>query len=301
MAAYRLVVTIGQNASGARCGKGSPQKSMSSNNQDSLPSVEGQKKTRPTDEDIIKYENDIREQQVNIHPLVSVPLPISILRDEYATSENPNFILKIADLESNYEFFRKSRGDGNCFFRAFSFGLVEWVCGHADQAVQIESLSKEITELLGNAGFDRLAYEDFFEELVSTLKECPSADSLAAEWEASPHRSHSLVVLMRLVASAFLRQHAGDYEPFLWEMEATEGSGVDMVSFCQRYVECLGVESDQIHIIALGNALGCEVQVAYLDGSDGPLNRLSFSPNQSRGITINLLYRPGHYDLLYPK
>lgn len=258
---------------------------------------------RPSDEDIIKYENDIRDQQVNIHPLVSVPLPISILRDEYAGSENCNFLPKLSDLETRYQSFRRTRGDGNCFFRAFSFGLVEWVCQleqRSDRDTLIHSLCECVSELLRGAGFDRLAYEDFFEEFRTTLTDCLDGEWLAAEWERAPHRSHSLVVLMRLVASAFLRQHASDYEPFLWEMEAGTSSTVDMALFCQRHVECLGVESDQIHIIALGNALGCDVNVAYLDGGEGPLNQLSFVASQPRSITINLLYRPGHYDLLYP-
>ena len=78
-----------------------------------------------------------------------------------------------------------------------------------------------------------------------------------------------------------------------------------MIQFCQRFVECLGVESDQIHIIALTKALSCVVKIAYLDGGDLPLNLLQFGPEEEiispSSVLVHLLYRPGHYDLLYKK
>lgn len=255
--------------------------------------------TRPSDEDIISFENQIREEQVNVHPLVSIPLPIDILRDEYHSSVNPNFLTKISELTEYYSTLRKTRGDGNCFFRAFSFALVEAIWGHSeeDQKQLALSLDTTISNLLQKAGFERLAYEDFYSELFCTIAERRNAEWLAAEWEVAPHRSHSLVVLLRLVASAYLRAHAEEYEPFVWELES------GMVAYCQRFVECLGVESDQIHIIVLGKALGVDVHVAYLDGSEGPLNRLFFRAEEpsEAPICINVLYRPGHYDILYPR
>ena len=50
---------------------------------------------RPSDEDILNFENRIREEQVNVHPLISVPLPLSVLEDEYASSSNHHFLPKI--------------------------------------------------------------------------------------------------------------------------------------------------------------------------------------------------------------
>lgn len=252
---------------------------------------------RPSDEDILVFENQIREEQVNVHPLISVTLPMSILRDEYQEGSNPNFLAKIAELDAQYRMLRKTRGDGNCFFRAFSFGLVEaiWSLTKEKRTQHIAMLEANITKLLEDAGFDRVAYEDFYSELFVTLREDGTADYLATEWESAPHRSHSLVVLLRLVASAYLRAHTAEYEPFLWELET------GMTTYCQRFVECLGVESDQIHIIVLGKALGVDVRVAYLDGGEGPLNTLYFKADDAEEaeICVNVLYRPGHYDLLY--
>ena len=85
-------------------------------------------------------------------------------------------------------------------------------------------------------------------------------------------------------------------------------------------MEPMGEESDHVHIIALSDALGVPIRVMYLDRSScdtGNLcvNHHDFIPlaNASEGDAaktstpaaekpyITLLYRPGHYDILYPK
>lgn len=63
---------------------------------------------------------EIAEQQ----SLVGQLLPIDSLISEYLTSDTI-YQVKIKDLNSKYKFLRKTRGDGNCFFRAFVFNYLE--------------------------------------------------------------------------------------------------------------------------------------------------------------------------------
>lgn len=82
----------------------------------------------------------------------------------------------------------------------------------------------------------------------------------------------------------------------------------------------MGEESDHVHIIALSDALGVPVRVVYLDRSSCDsggvsVNHHDFIPalgdsaNRSGSCSntktidpmITLLYRPGHYDILYSK
>lgn len=79
----------------------------------------------------------------------------------------------------------------------------------------------------------------------------------------------------------------------------------------------MGEESDHVHITALSDALGVPIRVVYLDRSSCDTSSVSVNhhdfvpaggdcPNASGSsgtITpfITLLYRPGHYDILYPK
>ena len=72
----------------------------------------------------------------------------------------------------------------------------------------------------------------------------------------------------------------------------------------------MGIESDQIHIVAMVNEFGVSVQVETLDlspTSGGEINHHVISPmdpdldeGASPTPVLHLLYRPGHYDVLYP-
>jgi ubiquitin thioesterase protein OTUB1 len=75
----------------------------------------------------------------------------------------------------------------------------------------------------------------------------------------------------------------------------------------------MGEESDHVHIIALSDALGVPIRVVHLDGSVGDggknveVNFHDFVPpspgdeDEKVEPYVVLLYRPGHYDILYRK
>ena len=67
----------------------------------------------------------------------------------------------------------------------------------------------------------------------------------------------------------------------------------------------MGIESDQIHIVAMSNALGLKIKIANLDPAPTDLNFHEISPMEPLQVEkqpeIHLLYRPGHYDVLYSK
>ena len=61
----------------------------------------------------------------------------------------------------------------------------------------------------------------------------------------------------------------------------------------------MGKESDHIHIIALTGAMGVPIRVEYMDrGSGHSVNAHDFPEGSTPKLC--LLYRPGHYDVLYP-
>lgn len=84
--------------------------------------------------------------------------------------------------------------------------------------------------------------------------------------------------------------------------------------FVKASVEPMGEESDHVHIIALSDALGVPIRVVYLDrsscdSSSPTINHHDFIPSSSSSSSsasdhptkpVTLLYRPGHYDILYP-
>jgi len=58
-------------------------------------------------------------------------------------------------------------------------------------------------------------------------------------------------------------------------------------------------ESDHIHIIAVTTALGVGIRVKYMDRGDGADVTAHDFPEGCDPL-VHLLYRPGHYDILYP-
>ena len=70
-------------------------------------------------------------------------------------------------------------------------------------------------------------------------------------------------------------------------------------------VEPMGRESDHIHIATLTTSTDVPVRVEYMDrGTSGSnQNELSVNhhdfPSDSSPPKICLIYRPGHYDILY--
>jgi len=70
--------------------------------------------------------------------------------------------------------------------------------------------------------------------------------------------------------------------------------------FCNREIEPMGRESDQLIITALAQALNISLRVEYLDQSRlNAANSYDFAITAGKQPCVTLLYRPGHYDILY--
>jgi len=117
--------------------------------------------------------------------------------------------------------------------------------------------------------------------------------------------SNTVVMLLRLITSAEIQQREAHFMPFvLGQYE------LDVSDFCRRFVEPMQEESDHIHAQALADAVGVPIRIAHIDSNlhSGGESEVSFvdmqpegvSPQQSGPARVHLLYRPGHYDILYP-
>ncbi|NXJ01430.1 OTUB1 thioesterase, partial [Psophia crepitans] len=129
-----------------------------------------------------------------------------------------------------------------------------------------------------------------FMELIERVeRRVPLPELLAAFNE--PSTSDYLVVYLRLLTSGCLQRHRRFFEQFL------EG-GRSIKEFCQQEVEPMCKESDHIHIIALARALHVSILVEYMDRGEGGATNPHVFPEGSQP-RVCLLYRPGHYDILY--
>ena len=106
-----------------------------------------------------------------------------------------------------------------------------------------------------------------------------------------------------------LKHQSDKYLPFIDNNML--GFNNDMSLYCSQEVEPMGKECEQVHIMALLECLqGINIHIEYLDGHDFEhelphvlLHTDSMVTNTNdicnKCIEVYLLYRPGHYDVLY--
>ena len=58
------------------------------------------------------------------------------------------------------------------------------------------------------------------------------------------------------------------------------------------------VESDHMHVSAVSDCLNIKINVLYMDRGKKVVAH-NFQEKSPINVTVNLLYRPGHYDVLY--
>lgn len=213
------------------------------------------------------------------------------------------------------------------------FALAEGLLERGDVAERnrVVTRIRQSAKKMAEAGFDEIVFEDALESWCDQLNRIgiapggPIGEPLtlseleAASGEDSGGLADMGVMLLRLLASAELRSRADFFTPFVLGAEDDDRI-CDVPSFCARRVEPMGCESDHVHIVALTDALGVSVRVEYLDRSEeeeegeggsggnggrgsgtGNPNHHDFVPEGAAAPPrVVLLYRPGHYDILYP-
>jgi len=270
---------------------------------------------RPTDDQIIQQENDIRASEAERRPYVGDKEELQALKAEYQSGSQV-FVHKIESLGKQYSGIRRARGDGNCFFRSFVFGYLEELVAtkNLEERDRMVKTLQAIKAKMVQHGYQELVIDEPLEVLTDMLRTVDSADDpLTVEVLELKMREQSIsdyvVMLLRLLVSCEIQSEQEFFAPFVMGM-SDECLSVEM--FCEKMVEPMGVESDHIHIVALQRALQVPIRVLYLDNSMGVA--VGSTPDSESAVTchdflpderppsaptVHILYRPGHYDILY--
>jgi len=247
------------------------------------------------DELIIKQQEAIQKDIAANSCLVSEKFPLQQLEQEFEA--DPVFKSKITKLGEKYSQFRRIRPDGNCFFRAVGFRLFEKLREDAAELSRIQENVKPSKDQMVKLGMPEFTVEDFYDNFMSSLDELNGENKMNEQELDKMFNdegvSNYLVVFLRLLTSKQLQLEGEFYQNFM------EG-GRTVVEFCNTDVEPMYRESDHIHIIGLTAAAGINVRVVYLDRGSGDEAVHHDFPEDSQP-QIHVLYRPGHYDVLYPK
>ncbi|KAK0253740.1 hypothetical protein LTS09_011318 [Friedmanniomyces endolithicus] len=240
-------------------------------------------------------------------PLVSHREPSSNITTEYASAD-PVYQAKTAALPQKYSHYRMMRGDGRCGWRAIGFGYFEALIhlGDSNKFLEEETRLRSLSNVVNAAGFDSFIYEDFADEAFNLLREVANAMHTGNASEVLHNAFNDdmvqnyLITYFKTLTAAWMKTHAADYAP--WLLDRT----VDQ--YCDESVTTVGGEIDNVSMSGLKDVLlspsGIALEILYLDRTEGgEVNMHRFDPVSFHGGitigTIRLLYRPGHYDILY--
>jgi ubiquitin thioesterase protein OTUB1 len=146
-------------------------------------------------------------------------------------------------------------------------------------------------------GYDEMAVEIFYESLVDFLEGLTTHEAMHRELTQENSTSDYCTWYLRVLTATFLKADPTRFEPFL------EDGYYDIATFCQQQIEPMGKECSMV-----AEAFQVKVEIEYLDGREftprvhggNGLTMHTFGSDTS-ATTLRLLYRPGHYDILYSK
>ncbi|CAL4125118.1 unnamed protein product, partial [Meganyctiphanes norvegica] len=242
------------------------------------------------DELIMAQEKKIADDIKAKINMVEAQIDLDILKKEYAN--DPVYSLKVESLLQKFSKMRRTRPDGNCFLRGFIFAYLEHCIHNREELtrfmIQMDNSKKELRRMAPN--WFRGIFHAMFMEVVCDLESSGSLERVEAVINDAG-TSDYLVVYLRLLISAHLQKNAEFFAFFI------EG-GRTVEEFTKQEVEPMYRECDHLHIVALTTAVGVGVRVIYLDRGEGATVASHDFPEDKEPV-INLLYRPGHYDILY--
>lgn len=91
--------------------------------------------------------------------LVGEKESLKSLEQEYAKDDV--YLSKAKVLAQKYSYIRRTRPDGNCFFRAFSYAYLEKLIGNKEEYDKFRDLALKSKDNLVALGFPQFTVEDF--------------------------------------------------------------------------------------------------------------------------------------------
>ncbi|GLI76831.1 hypothetical protein PoHVEF18_005109 [Penicillium ochrochloron] len=222
---------------------------------------------------------------------------------EYANAD-PTFATKTSALAVTHPMTRVMKGDGNCGWRAVAFGYFETLFSLRDILRVEQELAriKSLTYTLDRVGYAEHLYEMFIdateEVFVQTSEAIRNGDqdeTFLVNAFNNEYQSNSILMHFRLLTSAWMKLNPVRYQAFL---------SAPLEQYCASEIDTVRTEIDEVGLQALVDGViqgaGFGVEILYLDRSEGDVvTPHQVSPTCPSDATIRLLYRPGHYDIIY--
>jgi len=225
-------------------------------------------------------------------------LSIEKMRDIYPNSKV--YLRSVNFISMRFDGWRKSRGDGNCYYRALGAAYIEHL---ARQTTGIEELDDFIRKLEQNEGYYRLkaGFNDSRPEFIEGLKNIRSSKAnnpVVAMITAQsnlllPRFDENLIREMRILTanSLVLNKNHPDIEPYAGEL----------LDYYYGNIMKMGEDAEGLAFICLAEALKVVIQHITIDKDTGVRSDF-FRPLESgKWPKMFVWLRPGHYDMIYSK
>ena len=245
----------------------------------------------------VEYENALKAEIEQTTPLISELLDIKILLKDY--EENLEYANSVKIITEKYKYIRKVRRDGNCFYRAYIYRLFEYICMKNNNSLYNDMLKKieGIKELTAKNGYEWLLVEDFYNVFYGEFCSCFNSvnnngvsvrdymDNLFSDKD----KGNYLIYFIRFCIAAYLKENRMLYEVYI------EG---DFETWIRKEVEAIDNEADQIQIMACVNYFDVGLKIEYLNKLKNEVVKFP-EDKKDEDIFIEVLFTPGHYDILY--
>lgn len=247
----------------------------------------------PKYNEIVDYENKLKEEIEKTTPLISEIKEIQTLIDEYKDSI---FSKSIQEVSKKYKFIRYARRDGNCFYRSFIYRLFEHCAINSDDKTFKDVIGKieNAKDLLEFNGYQWDFIEDYYTmfinefKLLMTLTPEDKKSYLQVIFQ-DKEKGNCMIAFVRLYMAAYIKENRYLYENFIFDE--------DLDSFVRREVEPIDVECDNLQIIAITNCFNVGVLIENL--GEKKIESMKLPEEGCNKYFTHLFFRPGHYDILY--
>jgi hypothetical protein len=227
----------------------------------------------------------------------------------------PKFLEAVESISKIYSGFRRIGGDGNCYYRAVAFGLLEqFVVNSRANLLSLHDIFATVTYDIDS--YEASAHNDLLQVLfeASAGNMWLDTEQLQTTFLTSNGRfDEALVRGCRNLLSTYLVTKEDD------EMEngldlkscilSVYEDVTDMEAYCNKYVRRMGEDAEgaflELGLLPSILRTSCVIHNLDLHHLDNYSNQKEIecpykSINGDQLGLVHILLRPGHYDLLYP-
>lgn len=152
--------------------------------------------------------------------------------------------------------------------------------------------------------YDCVAEQKCHNQMLQIMRSWRCPDQIE-QWVAQDATlDQALIRACRRLVRQFLMKRANEKSPsgltYNQLVRALDSRYSGMEDFCQHVVDPLGRDAETLALDALPQQLGIGLRMWILDRRDEVSLVSLDTPGPQNEVDVHVLFKPGHYDLLYP-